>query len=233
MLDRIYLDYIRHRRFVSDVSHELRTPIAVIDGYANMLTRWAKDDETVFDESVQAISDEASHMKNLIENLLMLVRHDNNTINYNREEFDLSQIIMDVFKETLMVDGHKHEIDAIITKGILITGDELKVKQCIRIFADNAIKYTPIGKKVFFSLNVIGKFAVAVIRDEGVGIPKKDLPHVFERFYRSDLSRNRATGGSGLGLSLAKAIILEHKGKINLKSGEQLGTIVTLRLPIS
>ncbi|MCG8500716.1 MAG: hypothetical protein MJB12_09960, partial [Firmicutes bacterium] len=110
MLERIYITYVKQRRFVSDVSHELRTPISVIDGYANMLKRWARDDKVVFDESVEAIIEEADTMKNLVENLLFLARCDNRTLAYEMEEFNLSELIENIYRDTEITDNSKHTI---------------------------------------------------------------------------------------------------------------------------
>ncbi|XMB86057.1 ATP-binding protein [Mycoplasmatota bacterium WC44] len=233
MLDRIYDDYQMHRRFVSDVSHELRTPLSVIDGYANMLNRWAKDDQEVFDESVNAIIDESKNMKLLVENLLMLARHDNKTTSYRMEHFNLSELVQDVYKETLLINEDKHEVTSNITPNIVIRADEHKIKQSIRIFVDNALKYTPDGETININLIYTNSQAIIEVRDTGIGISKKDLNKVFDRFYRSDESRSRKTGGHGLGLSLAKAIIKDHDGTISVKSAIGKGTIVKIKLMVN
>ncbi|QVK20985.1 HAMP domain-containing protein [Mycoplasmatota bacterium] len=230
MLDRIYDDYQMHRRFVSDVSHELRTPLSVIDGYANMLNRWAKDDQEVFDESVNAIIDESKNMKLLVENLLILARHDNKTTSYKMKQFNLSELVQDVYKETLLINEEKHKVSSNITSNIVVRADEHKIKQSIRIFVDNALKYTPEGETININLSYTNSHAIIEVRDTGIGIAKKDLNKVFDRFYRSDESRSRKTGGHGLGLSLAKAIIKDHDGKITVKSAISRGTIVKIKL---
>lgn len=230
MLDRVYVGYAKQKLFVSDVSHELRTPISVVAGYANMLKRWARDDEAVFDESVNAIIEEADNMKYLVDNLLFLVRSDNNTINYDMESFDLSELMHDVLKSSLLVDNNKHIISEDITDGISITGDRARLKQAVRIFIENAIKYTPPMGSIKLSLKKEGDVVVVSIADNGIGISKKDMAHIFKRFYRGDKSRNRQAGGYGLGLPIARRIINMHGGKVRLRSRENEGTIIDIMI---
>ncbi len=227
MLDRVYAGYAKQKMFVSDVSHELRTPISVVAGYANMLKRWARDDEAVFDESVNAIIEEADNMKYLVDNLLFLVRSDNNTISYDMESFDLSALMHDVFKSSLLVDNNKHNISCDIADGVFITGDRTRIKQMIRIFIENAIKYTPPMGSITLRLKKEGE-GVVTIADSGIGISKKDMAHIFKRFYRGDKSRNRQAGGYGLGLPIARSIINAHGGKIRLRSKENEGTTIDI-----
>ena len=228
MLDRVYAGYAKQKLFVSDVSHELRTPISVVAGYANMLKRWARNDEAVFDESVDAIIEEADNMKYLVDNLLFLVRSDNNTINYDMESFDLSELMHNVFKSSQLVDNNKHNMTEDIADGISITGDRARIKQAVRIFIENAIKYTPPMGSITLSLKKEGAGAVMTIADNGIGISKKDMAHIFKRFYRGDKSRNRQAGGYGLGLPIARSIINAHGGKIHLRSRENEGTIIDI-----
>ena len=164
------------------MSHELRTPISVVAGYANMLKRWARDDEAVFDESVHAIIEEADNMKYLVDNLLFLVRSDNNTINYDMESFDLSELMHNVFKSSLLVDNNKHNITEDIADGVYITGDRARIKQALRIFIENAIKYTPPTGSIKLSLKKEGEGAEVTIADSGIGISKKDMAHIIQAF---------------------------------------------------
>lgn len=233
MLDRLNAAHIKRKKFVSDVSHELRTPISVIAGYANMLKRWARDDEEVFDESVNAIIDESSNMKYLVENLLFLARSDNDQNVYEMEQFDVSSLIETICKDARMVDKGKHEILCDIQQGVIINGDRNRIKQAFREFLLNAIKYTPPMGEIKFSLqNVSGK-AIISIKDTGMGISKKDMGHIFARFYRGDVSRNRDKGGYGLGLAICREIISAHKGKITFKSKEGAGTEVIVVLDLA
>ncbi|MDP4090939.1 MAG: ATP-binding protein [Bacillota bacterium] len=230
MLDRIEKSYEQQNQFVSDASHELRTPIAVIQGYANMLNRWGKDDKAVLEESINAIKSEAENMKELVEKLLFLARADKNTQKIEKDEFPLNGLIDEIMRETRMIDS-KHMFLCDRNDEVIIDADRTLIKQALRIFIDNSIKYTP--ENGLIKLNSInnGSGIILIIQDNGIGIPKEDLPHIFDRFYRCDKARTRQMGGTGLGLSIAKWIIGRHNGNIQVESGLNLGTKIIIYLP--
>lgn len=217
MMDRIETAYNKQNQFVSDASHELRTPISVIQGYARMLERWGKEDPEVLQESIEAIRNEAGNMKELVEKLLFIARNDKDTLTLEKERFSLSEMMDELARETQMVDS-KHIINSSIEQGIETIGDRNLIKQAMRIFVDNAQKYTEEGKTIEIGLRREENNAILVVKDQGCGIAAKDLSAVFDRFYRADESRDRNKGGHGLGLSIAKIIILRHGGKIHAKS---------------
>jgi signal transduction histidine kinase len=231
MIDRIQSSYERQNRFVSDASHELRTPVAVIQGYADLLDRWGMDHRDVMEESVNAIKDETGNMKQLIEKLLFLARADKNQLTLKMEEFVLDDLLEEIASESRLLDtGH------IITcrmeaAGIEICADRSCLKQALRVFMDNAIKYTPSGGVIEISALKTKKQVTIAVTDTGIGIPTEDIPLVFDRFYRSDLSRTRESGGHGLGLSIAKWIIESHDGKIEVQSAVGKGTRISIHLP--
>jgi two-component system, OmpR family, sensor histidine kinase ArlS len=231
MLDRIQQAYAEQNQFVSDSSHELRTPISVIQGYANLLDRWGKNDKDVLDESIEAIKTEAENMKKLIENLLFLARGDKNTQKVELTLFNINDLIDEVVHETKLIDD-SHEINSDKASELMINADRTLLKQAVRVFMDNSIKYTPRGGVIKINSFKRGPQALITIEDTGIGIPKEDLPKVFNRFYRTDKSRTKETGGTGLGLSIAKWIILKHKGSIEIESKPNTGTKITLILPI-
>ena len=171
-------------------------------------------------------------MKDLVENLLFLARHDNQTLKYNKENFYIDQLLYEVIRETKIIDK-KHIIESSITEEILISGDRNRLKQAIRIFVDNAIKYTPPSGKIILESTKTDSNINIIIKDTGIGISREDLGNIFNRFYRSDKSRTRQTGGHGLGLSIAKIIILGHKGKIRVRSKLEFGTEIIISIPIS
>ncbi len=231
MLARINDAYRSQVRFVSDASHELRTPISVIQGYANLLERWGKDDEKTLLESIAAIKEEAANMKSLVEQLLFLARGDNNTMKLQLEAFDLAELAEAVVKESEMIDGG-HDYEARLDQ-VFLRADKGLVKQLLRILTDNAIKYSNPGGKIRVSVKAEDGQAMLSVQDEGIGIPPESVPLIFERFYRADQSRARATGGTGLGLSIAKWIVERHGGHMEVISREGLGTRVTVALPAS
>jgi signal transduction histidine kinase len=231
MLDRINESYRSQVRFVSDASHELRTPISVIQGYANLLDRWGKKDEKTLQESIDAIKDETANMKGLVEQLLFLARGDNNTMALQIERLELSDLALEVLRETQMIDGG-HEYDSHVTP-VYINADKSLIKQALRILIDNAMKYTAPGKKITISVSVARDNARLTVQDEGIGIAPEAVPRIFERFFRADESRARATGGTGLGLSIAKWITERHGGYMEVLSRQDIGTRISIMIPVA
>lgn len=229
MLDRIEAAYDGQKQFVSDASHELRTPIAVIQGYANMLARWGKDDAAVRDEAIAAINSEAANMKELVEKLLFLARHDRQTLKFTPEMIDMRELTESTARETRLI-APDHEIALGEMQEVRVLGDGTALKQALRIFVDNACKYTPPGGKVTISCVKGGMGALISVEDTGCGIPSSELKRVFDRFYRVDGSRG-AVPGHGLGLSIARIIALRHGGRIHVRSREGVGSVFTLELP--
>ncbi|ADK14795.1 MULTISPECIES: sensor histidine kinase [Clostridium] len=231
MMDRIQSSIEKQNQFVSDASHELRTPISVIQGYANMLDRWGKDDKDVLEESIDAIKSESKSMKDLIEKLLFLARGDKNTQKVEKENFMMNELIDEIVKETKLIDD-VHKIENEHNDEFSINADKKLIKEAIRIFIDNSIKYTEKGEGIKIDSYKREKEAIITIADNGTGISKEDLPHIFDRFYRADKSRTKSSGGTGLGLSISKWIIDKHNGKIHVWSEINIGTIVKITLPI-
>lgn len=231
LLDRMRAAYKSQSRFVSDASHELRTPIAVIKGYADMLARWGKSDEKILDESIIAIKNESENMNKLVEQLLFLARGDNGRQPVNMTVFSLSDMIREVHTEAEMIDpDHEYILD--IKENININADVSMMKQTARILCDNAKKYTPKGNTITLRVlhNEEGECCFEV-QDTGIGIDEKDIPRIFDRFYRSDPARSRETGGTGLGLSIAKWIVERHSGHFEVISYKDIGTRITVCLP--
>ncbi len=231
MLDRIEAAYNTQKQFVSDASHELRTPIAVIQGYADMLERWGKSDPEVRDESIAAIRSEAMGMKELVEQLLFIARHDNRTHQYEKIYFDAGELAEELFKETRLIAKSHRVIHGDLHRAI-ICGDRASLKQALRIFLDNAVKYTPEGGCITLSCQKEENFCRISVTDTGIGVSKQDLQRIFERFYRSDPARTRRTDGHGLGLSIARIIIRAHGGFIEVQSKEGHGSRFHILLPL-
>ncbi len=231
MFDKIQASYEKQNQFVSDASHELRTPISVIQGYINLLDRWGKGDKEVLDESIVAIKGESEAMKDLIEKLLFLARSDKNLLNLQREDFYINELISEIIYETKLIDS-SHAIIGETNENISFNADRKLLKQALRIFIDNSVKFTPKGGTIKIVSTLQKRQLLLVVEDTGVGIPKEDIDHVFNRFYRSDKSRTKETGGHGLGLSIAKLIIDEHGGHLKVESKVDAGTKVKVFLPI-
>lgn len=230
MLERVDRAYRAQARFVSDASHELRTPIAVIQGYANLLDRWGKEDPDAMQESITAIRAEADSMKALVEQLLFLARGDNDSMKVEPEVLDLTALAGQVLKEAAMID-EKHPYSARWTAPVYVNADLGLMKQALRILTDNAAKYTPSQGRITMKVEREKELARVSVTDEGQGIPPEALPHIFDRFYRTDESRARQTGGAGLGLSIARWIAQRHGGWFEAVSRQGVGTRITLVLP--
>lgn len=240
MVSEIQVSMEKQNRFISDASHELRTPISVIQGYANLLNRWGKEDEEVLTESIEAIKDESNNMKKLIESLLFLARGEKNNNVIIKEDFNLKNLVDEIVKESIMIDN-KHNIFTKNNEDVIINADKNLIKEAIRVFVDNSIKYTQEDGNIKINSFKSNKKVFISIEDNGIGIPKDDLERIFDRFYRVDKSRNKEINGFGLGLSIAKYIIDTHDGNIKIysKSKEdcleedvETGTIVFIELPI-
>ena len=231
LLLRMQESYRQQTRFVSDASHELRTPIAVIQGYADLLARWGKDDPAVLEEGITSIQNESQHMKELVEQLLFLARGDSGRNTLHIESLDLNEVMREVYEESALIDTD-HIYHLAQKPGARIAADRAMIKQSIRIFLQNAAKYSPAGSDIYLSVILDGSIAGYRVQDEGQGMSQEDLGHIFERFYRSDKARNSKSGGSGLGLSIAKWIVDAHGGAIDVVSSPGLGSRFTVTFPV-
>ena len=226
LLDRMRETYRQQSRFVSDASHELRTPIAVIRGYADMLDRWGKEDESILDESIEAIKNESEHMQKLVEQLLFLARGDSGRNNLQIERIQLDGLMGEVFEESKMIDTeHVYEFCG---EPAVMDGDVSMIKQCARILIDNAAKYTQKGDTITIRTGQKPEGVFFSVQDNGIGMHEADVSHVFERFYRSDEARGHKSGGTGLGLSIAKWIVDRHNGYFNILTRPDIGTRITV-----
>ena len=248
LLLRMRDTYRQQARFVNDASHELRTPIAVIQGYANMLDRWGKEDEKILDESITAIRNESDHMNHLVEQLLFLARGDSGKTVVNRVRTELLPMMLEVYEESFMIDeAHPHRFRPRVPgfdytgdaeagetvfphDGPCVLADAQLLKQAVRILIDNAAKYTKAGDEILLSCGFAENREVYVeVQDTGIGMAEADVQHMFERFYRSDEARSYQ--GTGLGLSIAKWIVDKHQGHFEILSRTELGTRIRILLP--
>ncbi|BBB92557.1 MAG TPA: HAMP domain-containing sensor histidine kinase [Methylomusa anaerophila] len=231
MLSRIQTGFEQQRRFVADASHELRTPITVISGYVDILDRWGKQDPAALQEGISAIKSEAANMYRLIEKLLFLARADQSKQVINKVTVAMEPLITDIVQETrLIAPGHRIELPQ--NDPAAIYADLTSIKEMLRIFIENSIKYTPEGGTISVISQKADHYLDITIKDTGIGIPEEDQPKIFDRFYRVDKSRSKATGGTGLGLSIARWIAEQHSSSIQLTSKPGVGTTVTVKIPL-
>ena len=233
MLDRLQGGINKQQKFVSDASHELRTPAAVIKGYIDFIETYGTADEALLKENLKVIGSEAQNMQALLENLLFLSRTDQHRQKLNKKILDLDDIIGDVMIKMKTVIK-THHVELINNTPAKIFGDETTIKQMLRIFLDNAVKYTPEGGDIKVSSTIDGEKILLSISDSGIGIAPENLDKIFDRFFRID-SENLVseTNGSGLGLSIAKWIADNHSMKISVASELGKGTTFTLTIPLN
>jgi signal transduction histidine kinase len=195
-----------------------------------MLNRWGSSNEEVLQDSIEAIQNEARSMQDLVEKLLFLSRHDKKTLKLTNKRFNMRPLVEDMVKETRLVAGNRI-INHPVMEDVVVYGDKQALKQAIRIFIDNAVKYTKDGDEITIQCQKINEDCVITVSDTGIGMTRKDIDHIFNRFYRSDHVRNQNISGHGLGLSLAKLIILAHTGKIKVRSQFKKGSSFIITIP--
>ena len=223
----------KQKQFIADASHELRTPLTIIKTNVSLLRE--NELETIQSQKkwINYIDSQASRMSTLINEMLSLANLDANRKKEERININLSKMLSDtllVFEVVIFEKGLILEED--IVNDIFINGEKDQIKKLISILMDNAIKYTNDNGKILVSLKAERNKAKLIIKNTGEGIKKEHLEKIFERFYRVDDSRDRGTGGYGLGLSIAKAIVDDHKGKIHAESIINNETSFIVELPL-
>ncbi len=221
------------KEFVANVSHELKTPITTIKSYAETILSGAVDDMELQSQFLKVIEKESDRMAMIVKDLLKLSKLDNKNMDWNFEPVDAVGFISSIAKKLSVAFNEKnHTFRYIFTEdSIIVNMDSHKMEQAIQNILTNCIKYTPDGGEISLSLSRDEAWAHVSIRDNGMGIPKEDLPRIFERFYRVDKARSRDMGGTGLGLSITKHIIEEHGGMIHVESEVEKGSTFTISIP--
>lgn len=224
MADGIELSF--QKQFVADASHELKTPIAAIKGYANLLSRWGKNDTVALEKSIEAIQKESDNMSQLINKLLFLAKMDAAQA-VSCEEINLLELVSEMVEE-MKIYNENHSVQCTFEEDIYIISDKAMIRQLIRIITDNAFKFTKKGGTVSIICNKENTHTVLQIKDTGCGMSKETLTHIFDRFYTENMARNKETSGSGLGLSIAKGICNILNIDISVKSEIDRGSIFKL-----
>lgn len=218
-------------RFIADASHELATPVAGIRGYVNILRAWGAEDPKLRDEAIGAIDKESRRMARLCSDLLSLIRSEEQ-IEYRQLRYDINAVCREVLAGA--ATRHLEKGQEYIGPGegaLWVRGDPDRIEEALGILVDNACKYTPAAGRVSVTTRRSRSRVIVEVSDTGVGIPEEDLQYVFERFYRSDVSRSPETGGFGLGLAIAKHIIDMSGGAVEVRSTLGVGTTFTVSLP--
>lgn len=228
-LERLEALFTSQRRLLADVSHELRTPLTVIKGNVDLMRRMRQLDE----ESLTSIDMEAGRLTRLVGGLLLLAQAESGKLSLDLKPVDLDALVLEVFQELHVLARGKVQLKIANIDEMQVIGDRDRLKQVLLNILANAIQYTPPGGEVILGLSRIGEQARIIIHDTGPGIPKEDLPYIFERFYRAEKARTRSkSSGFGLGLSIAQWIIENHEGTIKVESEEGQGTTFAVWLPL-
>ncbi len=219
------------RRFTADASHELRTPLAIVRTSAEMLARRLGDAPAETRELLDNVLSEAGRMERLVGDLLTLARADAGEVP-EREPVDLAGVAAEAARKAGVLAAKKGlTLTADLPDRLLVQGDRDRLLQLALILLDNAVKYTDPGGRVTLRLRPHGRTAELAVSDTGVGIPRRDLERIFDRFYRVDKARSRAAGGTGLGLAIAAWIARSHGGSIRVESEPGRGSTFTVEIP--
>lgn len=242
MLERIETSFKKEqyimgkmRQFISDASHELRTPLTSIHGFAEVLLSGAAKNEKQLNSALNSILIESERLGKLVNDLLMLTRLDQHiTVEMKKE--DIKSIVEEAYPQLKIIGGER-KILLDLKDNIFVNANRNQIKQVILNLAHNAIQHTDetegiINISLEAEKKADGSFAVLKVKDNGSGIPEKDLSEVFDRFFRSEAHRSRKHGGYGLGLSIVRSIVEAHKGEIRVNSEVGKGTCFTIYLKL-
>jgi len=232
MIERLDDAFQHINRFSADASHELRTPLTVLQLELEGIAQNHRWDASLRDQIGSAL-EETHRMSRIVESLLAISRLDAGEAKMDKTRLDLGELVASTADEMrLLAEEKSIGLRTHVATGIQVEGDRTRLQQVIVNLIDNAIKYTQQGGKVEISVGGEGNTAVLEVSDNGPGIPSHALPHVFERFYRTDKARSRASGGAGLGLSIVKAICAAHNAEVKVSSQEGRGSRFRVELPL-
>lgn len=220
-----------HRMLISNIAHDLKTPITAIKGYSEGILDGVADTPEKQERYLKTIYNKANEMNTLINELTLYSNIDTNKIPYNFHKLNVKDYFTDCMEELEMDLENQHmqlTFFNYVDEDTLMIADPEQLGRVIHNIIGNAIKYMRAEEPSFISMRIkdVGDFIQVEIEDNGKGISNKDLPYIFDRFYRVDASRNSAAGGSGIGLSIVKKIIEDHGGKIWATSKENVGTVM-------
>ena len=235
MIARLETSFSALRRFTADASHELKTPLTVLRADVER----AMHPNAAGSEAMQALEEalqETARMADLVDSLLTLARADEGRFDLHREATAVGPLVRDVYETAVILGEHAGiDVSMAVLEEAVVDGEARRLRQLFLNLITNAIKYTPRGGRVELSLSVRSSNEVAfTVRDSGIGISAADLPHVFERFWRADRARSRASerGGFGLGLAISQWIAQAHGGRIAVQSRLGRGSVFTVTLPL-
>ena len=216
------------KRLTADVAHELRTPLATLQSHVEAMIDgvWEPDKERL-----QGFHDEIVRLSRMVGDLEKLSAYEGENLTLHYERFDISGLVARLLLHFESEFKNKNIALHFVEREQFLEADKDKISQVLINLISNALKYTQEGGSVAIEVSESGNEVQVSVRDTGIGIPEEDLPFIFERFYRTDKSRNRLTGGSGIGLTIAKSIAAAHRGSISVRSKMDEGSEFVLILP--
>lgn len=228
MADSLSRQEILRKRLTTDVAHELRTPIANVSAHLEALI------EGVWEPTPQRLQncyDELTRISDIVSDLERLRQIESENLILNKKPVNLLALARTV-RGSFESEFEKKHLNCMVEgSAVIVTGDEIRLHQVISNLLSNAVKYSAEGGEITIQIKDSGEYGIIIASDKGIGIPKKDLPLIFERFYRTDRSRNRKTGGAGIGLTITKAIVQAHGGTITAESEAGCGSRFIVTLP--
>ncbi|MDB5074509.1 MAG: cztS [Chloroflexi bacterium] len=225
--------FTKQRRFVADASHELRTPLTALRGYTDVLLLGVRDDPETADRVLHAMEEDLTRMSRLVNDLLMLARLDGES-SLQLSALDLRPLLEAARDEAIMICGGAHAISLEgFDQPLIVIGDHDRLRQVLSNLLGNACGYATPGTPIRIAAARFRKMAAVSIQDTGPGIPPENLARLGERFYRGDSARSRRTGGTGLGIAIAKGIMRAHGGSLEIDSTVGRGTSVTIAIPLA
>lgn len=233
MLGRLEEAFARERQFISDASHELKTPLTIINANAQMLERWADRDPKLRAESLHAIAGESASLARMVNGMLVLAKAESGDA-IPREPVELAPIVEEAVglaKPRASEKGLELLIRRASDEPVVVLGDANLLRQLFSNLIDNALKFTERGQ-ITLELAKRGGEAVVEVADTGIGIDDDSLERVFDRFYRTDKSRNRQVPGTGLGLAIVRSIVRVHDGKVSARRNSEGGTVFVVTIPL-
>jgi signal transduction histidine kinase len=227
------LAWERQQAFVANASHELRTPLTLMRAGAEVVQRTLPGDDTDRQALLADVLRECDYMSRLVEDLLLLSRLDAGALALERRAVDLPDLIADVQRQVGRLAAARGNLLIAEPVAGTVLGDPVRLRQVLLIVLDNALRYTPAGGTIRVTGLHQGRHVQITVADSGPGMAPAHLPHVFDRFYRTDEARQAASGGTGLGLAIAKALVEAHHGQIGIESRQGQGTRVMVILPLA
>ena len=219
--------------FISNASHELKTPLSAMKILIESILHQETPDPAMTREFLGDINQEIDRLSAIVGDLLTIVRFDSRSEKLQMEPIALDELLFDTLSRLSPVANRAGiALEPSCDELCFVNGDPIKLQQVIYNLCDNAVKYTPRGGTVWVRLYTEAGRAVIEVKDNGIGIPKESIPHIFERFYRVDKARSRSTGGTGLGLSIVQSMVHLHGGDIEVESEEGVGTTFRVYLPL-